>query len=98
MPNYYGPHHSADAEINDLNVVVTDTLEEPKLNREIEESSELLDLEPLRAGVSNGTDDLVRLYMREMIAVPLLTREGELDIAKRIEQGQNTVMKALSRS
>src|SRR5690349_23494660 len=96
MPKYYGSRHSANAEMDDLNVVVTDTREDPK--REIEESSELLDLEPLRAGVNDGTDDLVRLYMREMGAVPLLTPEGELVIAKRIAQGQNTVMKALSRS
>ena len=44
------------------------------------------------------TDDLVRKYLREMGAVPLLTREGEVEIAKRIERGQNNVMKAMSRS
>ncbi|MBI4457241.1 MAG: RNA polymerase sigma factor RpoD [Acidobacteria bacterium] len=41
--------------------------------------------------------DPVRLYLREMGAVPLLSREGEVEIAKRIERGQNTVLKALSR-
>ena len=38
------------------------------------------------------------MYLREMGTVPLLTREGEVEIAKRIERGQNRVMKAISRS
>ena len=44
------------------------------------------------------TNDPVRMYLREMGTVPLLTREGEVEIAKRIEKGQKTVIKALSRS
>ncbi len=44
------------------------------------------------------TNDPVRMYLREMGAVPLLTREGEVEIAKRIERGQLRVMKAISRS
>ncbi len=43
------------------------------------------------------TTDPVRMYMREMGSVELLTREGELEIAKRIEEGQNQVAEALSR-
>jgi RNA polymerase primary sigma factor len=54
-----------------------------------------LDLTP---GALEKTDDLVRTYLREMGAVPLLTREGVVDIAKRIERGQVQVLKALSRS
>ncbi|MCH8320914.1 MAG: RNA polymerase sigma factor RpoD, partial [Acidobacteria bacterium] len=42
--------------------------------------------------------DPVRMYLKEMGAVSLLSREGEVEIAKRIEQGQKTVLKALSRS
>ena len=38
------------------------------------------------------------MYLREMGTVPLLTREGEVEIAKRIERGQLRVLKALSRS
>ena len=38
------------------------------------------------------------MYLREMGTVPLLTREGEVEIARRIERGQNTVLKSLSRS
>ena len=44
------------------------------------------------------TDDPVRMYLREMGTVPLLTRQGEVEIAKRIEKGQKSVIKALSRS
>ena len=44
-----------------------------------------------------ATDDPVRIYLREMGTVPLLTREGEVEIAKRIERGQNNVLKAMSR-
>jgi RNA polymerase primary sigma factor len=49
-------------------------------------------------GAVEQTDDPVRIYLREMGVVPLLTREGEVDIAKRIERGQRRVLKALSRS
>ena len=44
------------------------------------------------------TSDPVRMYLREMGTVPLLTREEEVDLAKRIEKGNNTITKALSRS
>ena len=44
------------------------------------------------------TNDPVRLYLREMGVVPLLTREGEVAIAKRIERGQLKTQKAISRS
>ncbi|MFQ5930050.1 MAG: sigma-70 factor domain-containing protein, partial [Acidobacteriota bacterium] len=44
------------------------------------------------------TSDPVRMYLREMGTVPLLTRQGEIKIAKRIEKGQRTVLKALSHS
>ena len=54
-----------------------------------------LDLSP---GTLEKTNDPVRMYLREMGTVPLLTREGEVEIAKRIERGQLRVMKAISRS
>ncbi|HWZ12383.1 MAG TPA: RNA polymerase sigma factor RpoD [Acidobacteriaceae bacterium] len=54
-----------------------------------------LDLTP---GTLEKTNDPVRMYLREMGTVPLLTREGEVEIAKRIERGQMRVMKAISRS
>src|SRR5258706_12442368 len=62
----------------------------------LREDDELdLDLTP---GALEKTNDPVRMYLREMGTVPLLTREGEVEIAKRIERGQNNILKALSRS
>ena len=53
-----------------------------------------LDLTP---GALDKTNDPVRMYLREMGTVPLLTREGEVSIAKRIEQGKLSVIKSISR-
>jgi len=82
-----------------------DVLEGPKLpssalDKKFEEEGEVgedveLDLTP---GALEKTNDPVRMYLREMGTVPLLTREGEVEIAKRIERGQLRVLKALSRS
>jgi RNA polymerase primary sigma factor len=44
------------------------------------------------------TDDPVRVYLREMGAVPLLTREGEVTLARKMERGKVRAHKALSRS
>ena len=44
------------------------------------------------------TNDPVRMYLREMGTVPLLTREGEVEIAKRIERGKLSVIKSISRT
>src|SRR6516164_5369959 len=52
----------------------------------------------LSSGVDTKSQDPVRVYLREMGSVPLLTREGEVVIAKRIECGQLLVMKAITRS
>ncbi len=52
----------------------------------------------LSAGTMEKTNDPVRLYLREMGVVPLLTREGEVAIAKRIERGQLKTRKAIGRS
>jgi RNA polymerase primary sigma factor len=49
----------------------------------------------LAADVLGKTDDPVRLYLREMGTIPLLTRDGEVEIAKRIEEGQNDVVYAI---
>jgi RNA polymerase primary sigma factor len=64
------------------------------LEDDIDEDLEL----DLSAGVLEKTNDPVRLYLREMGVVPLLTREGEVSIAKRIERGQIKTQKAISRS
>jgi len=54
-----------------------------------------LDLSPAPVG---RTDDPVRMYLREMGKTPLLTREGEIRIAKRIEEGRHEITEAVCRS
>ena len=73
-----------------LDYRIVEKLSEEQLDFRTDEKAEP-DL-PLEA-----TDDPVRIYLREMGTVPLLTREGEVEIAKRIERGQNNVLKAMSR-
>src|SRR5687768_5836862 len=62
-----------------------------------EAMSEEVELD-LSAGEMDKTSDPIRVYMREMGAVPLLTREQEVSIAKRIERGQKRAEKAIARS
>lgn len=61
------------------------------------DDEEDLDLD-LSAGTLDKSNDPVRLYLREMGIVPLLTRQGEVTIAQRIERGQIKTRKAISRS
>src|SRR5881628_3049102 len=61
------------------------------------EGAEELELD-LTPGALDKTNDPVRMYLREMGTVPLLTREGEVEIARRIERGEKKIVKALSRS
>jgi RNA polymerase primary sigma factor len=77
-----------------------DLLDAPKFqgDKEFEhEDGEDVELD-LTPGTLEKTNDPVRMYLREMGTVPLLTREGEVEIAKRIERGQLRVLKAISRS
>jgi RNA polymerase primary sigma factor len=68
---------------------------ESKDDLPVAEDSGDLDLTP---GMLEKTNDPVRMYLREMGTVPLLTREGEVAIAKRIERGQLLVLKTITRS
>ncbi|HWR14023.1 MAG TPA: RNA polymerase sigma factor RpoD [Terriglobales bacterium] len=70
---------------------------EKRFDAELSEEGEEVELD-LTPGALEKTNDPVRMYLREMGTVPLLTREGEVEIAKRIERGQLKVLKALSRS
>jgi RNA polymerase primary sigma factor len=99
-----GDMHSAD-DLDDLITTIgtqgIDLLEgSPKTGETFEaEGDEGEDVElDLTPGTLEKTNDPVRMYLREMGTVPLLTREGEVEIAKRIERGQLRVMKAISRS
>ena len=81
-----------------LDVAGIEILEEPKdFDKKLDEGEESLDLD-LPAGLGDKVNDPVRMYLREMGTVPLLTREGEVEIARRIERGQATVLKSLSRA
>jgi RNA polymerase primary sigma factor len=68
---------------------------EPVAKEESASDEGELDLTP---GSLEKTNDPVRMYLREMGTVPLLTREGEVAIAKRIERGQLLVLKTITRS
>ena len=69
--------------------------------REMKEEEDAVPESEFSLNVLNNldkTNDPVRIYLREMGAVPLLNREGEVEVAKRIEHGQRVIRKALSRS
>jgi len=85
--------------LTDLDTAGVEILEEPKLDFEKskDEAEDFSDLE-LAQEAGDKTNDPVRMYLREMGTVPLLTREGEIELAKRNERGQWAVRKALSRS
>jgi RNA polymerase primary sigma factor len=77
-----------------MGIDVVDSEQEFREKTDEEEGSEL----DLTAGALEKTNDTVRMYLREMGTVPLLTREGEVEIAKRIERGKNAVLRAISRT
>ena len=65
-----------------------ETVEDVEEKEELEEEEKEIDLTP---GVLSRTDDPVRLYLKEMGSVALLSREGEIEIAKRIEEGKKDI-------
>src|SRR5229473_8208247 len=77
-----------------MGIEVVDSEQKFREAKDGEEGAEL-DLTP---GTLDKTNDPVRMYLREMGTVPLLTREGEVAIAKRIERGQLLVLKTITRS
>nr|WP_262401076.1 RNA polymerase sigma factor RpoD [Aggregatibacter actinomycetemcomitans] len=88
--------------INDMGIQVLETApdaDDLMLNENItdedvvEEATQVLSSVEAELG---RTTDPVRMYMREMGSVELLTREGEIDIAKRIEEGINEVQSAIA--
>jgi RNA polymerase primary sigma factor len=85
--------------LTELDTAGVEILEEPKLefDKKGEDAEDLAEVD-LAQDFGDKTNDPVRMYLREMGTVPLLTREGEIELAKRIERGQFAVRKALSRS
>ena len=77
-------------------IEVVDSEQKYREDKQAEGGDEMeLDLTP---GALDKTNDPVRMYLREMGTVPLLTREGEVEIAKRIERGKLAVIKSISRT
>jgi RNA polymerase primary sigma factor len=100
LPDEIGSADDLDDLITTIGTQGIDLLDNAKFpgdkDFELEEGEDVeLDLTP---GTLEKTNDPVRMYLREMGTVPLLTREGEVEIAKRIERGQMRVLKAISRS
>ncbi len=100
LPDEMSSAEDLDDLITTIGTQGIDLLDGPKFGHDkefdLEEGEDVeLDLTP---GTLEKTNDPVRMYLREMGTVPLLTREGEVEIAKRIERGQLRVMKAISRS
>ena len=103
LPEEVAPADQIDNILNlfdEVEIEVADEAERPKAvgasEPQEEESSEVeVDLVPSSVG---RTDDPVRMYLREMGKTPLLTREGEIRIAKRIEEGRKEVADAVCRA
>jgi len=71
---------------------------EQKVSREREQAPTSTKNEEEIDGYYSKSNDPVRMYLRKMGSVSLLTREGEVEIAKRIEQGEHTVLAAILNS
>ncbi len=99
LPDEMAAGREIDDLLADFDNAGVEILEEPKLefDKKLEEGDEFGDQELVQEFIDK-TNDPVRMYLREMGTVPLLTREGEIELAKRIERGQRGVSKALSRS
>jgi RNA polymerase primary sigma factor len=74
-------------------VTIDGTIEEKEMDQREEVQQDII---AASSGIVDKTNDPVRMYLREMGTVKLLDRQGEVDIAKRIEKGERKVFKALS--
>ncbi|HUS06763.1 MAG TPA: RNA polymerase sigma factor RpoD [Bryobacteraceae bacterium] len=99
LPDDLATGPEIDELLADFDTAGVEILEEPKLefDKKLDEAEDFNELE-LAQEFIDKTNDPVRMYLREMGTVPLLTREGEIELAKRIERGQRNINKALSRS
>jgi RNA polymerase primary sigma factor len=99
LPEELSDDPALDDLLADLDSTGAEIFEEPDLARfESTEDTEDLGELALSGELSGKINDPIRTYLREMGMVSLLTREGEIDLAKRIERGQTRVKKALSRA
>jgi RNA polymerase primary sigma factor len=98
----FGPAGGIERIVAEIDEDATESLwedvavEEEETPEAVEEPTDEVDVD-LEPGKDESLDPM-RLYLREMSSVPLLTREDEIRIAKRIERGNKRIYKALSRS
>ncbi len=83
--------------LSEANVTVSEQEAEEKAHKKDEKKEEKEEEEETESAAGRS-DDPVRMYLRDMGNVELLTREGEVEIAKRIENGKNTMMSTLCQS
>src|ERR1700686_2523848 len=76
-------------------VTIDGTIEEKEMDQREEVQADII---AASSGIVDKTNDPVRMYLREMGTVKLLDRQGEVDIAKRIEKGERRVYKSLSQN
>src|SRR5207244_10285099 len=77
------------------NCTIDGAIEEKEIDQREEVQQHII---AASSGIVDKTNDPVRMYLREMGTVKLLDRQGEVDIAKRIEKGERRVYKALSQN
>src|SRR5438874_12556397 len=87
------------AMLSEMGVNVVEAEEEPAESAEVAVREETAVAEAAdKQSAFDRTDDPVRMYLREMGSVELLSREGEIAIAKRIEAGRDTMIRGLCES
>jgi RNA polymerase primary sigma factor len=95
LPDELADGQELDELLANLESAGVEVLEEPRFDLKREEE-DVGDLE-LGLDFEDKTSDPVRMYLREMGTVPLLSRDGEIEIAKRMERGRRAVLRALSK-
>ncbi|MEZ7974581.1 MAG: RNA polymerase sigma factor RpoD [SAR324 cluster bacterium] len=87
---------------SEMDIEVVDSEKKKELGEDNTDSRPETDLEEsgldLNPGVDNSTDDPVRMYLREMGSIQLLTRDGEVEVAKKIESGNLELIEIFSDS
>ncbi|WND01733.1 RNA polymerase sigma factor RpoD [Temperatibacter marinus] len=84
--------------LSDMGINVTDGDEDAEEEKEETKEGEDFKVAEKKESAGDRTDDPVRMYLREMGSVELLSREGEIAIAKRIEAGRATMIQGLCMS
>ncbi len=87
---------------SEMDIEVIDNDKNPELLQEQSDPDPEIDFEAdelnLDPGIDNSTDDPVRMYLREMGSIQLLTRSGEVEVAQKIESGNLELIEIFSES